>query len=79
MAKSWFVDIRKTAAPPPVNSNPSAMGLTAEEIERLNQRPRNSSLVSTLDAVSSSSEAPRVGNNGHLVSFVQLQRVIATD
>ncbi|XP_052868798.1 cadherin-related tumor suppressor [Anopheles cruzii] len=35
------------------------MGLTAEEIERLNARPRTSSLVSTLDAVSSSSEAPR--------------------
>uniref|UniRef100_A0A182PJ69 Cadherin-related tumor suppressor n=1 Tax=Anopheles epiroticus TaxID=199890 RepID=A0A182PJ69_9DIPT len=34
------------------------MGLTAEEIERLNARPRTSSLVSTLDAVSSSSEAP---------------------
>lgn len=34
------------------------MGLTAEEIERLNSRPRTSSLVSTLDAVSSSSEAP---------------------
>ncbi|KAJ8896879.1 hypothetical protein PR048_002225 [Dryococelus australis] len=36
-----------------------AIGLTAEEIERLNSRPRTSSLVSTLDAVSSSSEAPR--------------------
>lgn len=36
-----------------------AVGLTAEEIERLNSRPRTSSLVSTLDAVSSSSEAPR--------------------
>ncbi|XP_022249667.1 cadherin-related tumor suppressor-like [Limulus polyphemus] len=32
------------------------LGLTAEEIERLNARPRNSSLVSTLDAVSSSSD-----------------------
>ena len=32
-----------------------ALGLTVEEIERLNSRPRNSSLVSTLDAVSSSS------------------------
>lgn len=41
-----------------VGSGP--MGLTAEEIERLNSRPRTSSLVSTLDAVSSSSEAPRV-------------------
>ncbi|KXJ79505.1 hypothetical protein RP20_CCG000580 [Aedes albopictus] len=39
---------------------PGPMGLTAEEIERLNSRPRTSSLVSTLDAVSSSSEAPRV-------------------
>lgn len=38
---------------------PVALGLTAEEIERLNSRPRTSSLVSTLDAVSSSSEAPR--------------------
>ncbi|TMW50753.1 hypothetical protein DOY81_004167, partial [Sarcophaga bullata] len=37
----------------------TSMGLTAEEIERLNARPRTSSLVSTLDAVSSSSEAPR--------------------
>jgi len=37
-----------------------ALGLTAEEIERLNSRARNSSLVSTLDAVSSSSdERPR--------------------
>jgi len=36
------------------------MGLTAEEIERLNSRPRTSSLVFTLDAVSSSSEAPHV-------------------
>lgn len=40
------------------------MGLTAEEIERLNSRPRTSSLVSTLDAVSSSSEALRVGRGG---------------
>lgn len=44
--------------PPPVGNVP--LGLTAEEIERLNSRPRTSSLVSTLDAVSSSSEAPRV-------------------
>lgn len=37
-----------------------SMGLTAEDIERLSGRPRNSSLVSTLDAVSSSSdERPR--------------------
>ena len=34
----------------------ASLGLTAEEIERLNSRPRNSSLVSTLDAVSSSSD-----------------------
>ncbi|CAH1174192.1 unnamed protein product [Phaedon cochleariae] len=53
---------RKTTAPPgQVNSSPAGMGLTAEEIERLNSRPRNSSLVSTLDAVSSSSEAQRGG------------------
>lgn len=42
------------------------VGLTAEEIERLNSRPRTSSLVSTLDAVSSSSEAPR-GRSGAVV------------
>lgn len=53
--------------PPPVTaSNSSGMGLTAEEIERLNSRPRTSSLVSTLDAVSSSSEAPRGAGPGHL-------------
>lgn len=57
---------RKAAAPPPVTSASSGMGLTAEEIERLNSRPRNSSLVSTLDAVSSSSEAPRGSGNNHL-------------
>ena len=34
------------------------IGLTAEEINRLNSRPRTSSLVSTLDAVSSSSGPP---------------------
>lgn len=38
------------------NDNNITLGLTAEEIERLNARPRNSSLVSTLDAVSSSSD-----------------------
>ncbi|XP_037957800.1 cadherin-related tumor suppressor [Teleopsis dalmanni] len=43
----------------------ASMGLTAEEIERLNVRPRTSSLVSTLDAVSSSSEAPRVPGGAH--------------
>ncbi|KAJ8984353.1 hypothetical protein NQ317_003500, partial [Molorchus minor] len=57
---------RKAAAPPPVTSASPGMGLTAEEIERLNSRPRTSSLVSTLDAVSSSSEAPRGGGNNHL-------------
>lgn len=54
---------RKNPGVPPKTPNvPSnvPMGLTAEEIERLNSRPRTSSLVSTLDAVSSSSEAPRV-------------------
>lgn len=35
-----------------------AVGLTADEINRLNARGRTSSLVSTLDAVSSSSGAP---------------------
>ena len=42
------------------------MGLTAEEVERLNSRPRNSSLLSTLDAVSSSSEARGRGVRGPL-------------
>ncbi|KAI8035371.1 hypothetical protein M5D96_011814 [Drosophila gunungcola] len=41
----------------------TSMGLTAEEIERLNGRPRTCSLISTLDAVSSSSEAPRVSSS----------------
>ncbi|XP_046802630.1 cadherin-related tumor suppressor isoform X1 [Lucilia cuprina] len=45
------------------------MGLTAEEIERLNARPRTSSLVSTLDAVSSSSEAPRGPVGAHHLSL----------
>lgn len=57
---------RKAGAPPPVNNSSSGMGLTAEEIVRLNSRPRTSSLVSTLDAVSSSSEAPRGTASGHL-------------
>lgn len=57
---------RKAAAPPPVTSTSPGMSLTAEEIERLNSRPRTSSLVSTLDAVSSSSEAPRGSGNNHL-------------
>ncbi|CRL00705.1 CLUMA_CG013962, isoform A [Clunio marinus] len=56
---------RKNPGVPPKTPNvPSvgnvSMGLTAEEIERLNARPRTSSLVFTLDAVSSSSEAPHV-------------------
>lgn len=38
------------------HENNVSIGLTADEIDRLNHRPRNSSLVSTLDAVSSSSE-----------------------
>lgn len=45
---------RKT---PGTGPDVSAVGLTAEEISRLNSRPRTSSLVSTLDAVSSSSQA----------------------
>lgn len=52
----------KTPNVPTVSKN-VAMGLTAEEIERLNVRPRTSSLVYTLDAVSSSSEAPHVPNH----------------
>uniref|UniRef100_A0A1I8PJD7 Cadherin-related tumor suppressor n=1 Tax=Stomoxys calcitrans TaxID=35570 RepID=A0A1I8PJD7_STOCA len=47
----------------------TSMGLTAEEIERLNGRPRTSSLVSTLDAVSSSSEAPRGPVGAHHLSL----------
>ncbi|XP_017783736.1 PREDICTED: cadherin-related tumor suppressor [Nicrophorus vespilloides] len=56
---------RKVTAPPVTSASPG-MGLTAEEIERLNARPRTSSLVSTLDAVSSSSEAPRGTVPNHL-------------
>ncbi|XP_025835928.1 cadherin-related tumor suppressor [Agrilus planipennis] len=56
----------KPGAPPQVTSSSPGMGLTAEEIERLNLRPRTSSLVSTLDAVSSSSEAPRTAGANHL-------------
>lgn len=56
----------KAGVPPPVTSSSPGMGLTAEEIERLNSRPRTSSLVSTLDAVSSSSEAPRTTGANHL-------------
>lgn len=63
----------KPGPPPPqatiksvVNGGGSApMTLTAEEIQRLNSRPRTSSLVSTLDAVSSSSEVPHVSSVGH--------------
>lgn len=58
---------RKAGVPNQVSgSNTSGMGLTAEEIERLNSRPRTSSLVSTLDAVSSSSEAPPRPQGAHL-------------
>ncbi|XP_044732152.1 cadherin-related tumor suppressor [Chrysoperla carnea] len=56
----------RKAVPQPPNSGNSGMGLTAEEIERLNSRPRTSSLVSTLDAVSSSSEAPHGPHQSHL-------------
>ncbi|KAH8409560.1 hypothetical protein KR222_008523 [Zaprionus bogoriensis] len=50
---------------PPQAPPQTSMGLTAEEIERLNTRPRTCSLVSTLD-LSSSSEAPtpRVSGGG---------------
>lgn len=41
------------------NISRGPMGLTAEEIERLNSRPRISSLVSTLEAVSSSCDVRR--------------------
>lgn len=59
---------RKNQAQNESNSgnNNVPMGLTAEEIDRLNCHPRSSSLVSTLDAVSSSSEAPRTRQNHHL-------------
>lgn len=67
---------RTKAGPPPqapmkvqsVGTVP--MGLTAEEIQRLNARPRTSSLVSTLDAVSSSSEAPHVSGTSHHLSHL---------
>lgn len=50
----------KNPIPHPKTSNVDGpMGLTAEDFERLNTRPRTSSLVSTLDAVSTSSD-PRV-------------------
>lgn len=54
------------------------MGLTAEEIQRLNARPRTSSLVSTLDAVSSSSEAPRVGNAAHHLNHLHHSPAVDT-
>ncbi|XP_017046203.1 LOW QUALITY PROTEIN: cadherin-related tumor suppressor [Drosophila ficusphila] len=53
---------QKPGVPQPTPQQAS-MGLTAEEIERLNTRPRTCSLISTLDAVSSSSEAPRVSSS----------------
>ncbi|XP_026315594.1 cadherin-related tumor suppressor isoform X2 [Hyposmocoma kahamanoa] len=64
---------RKTPSAPPqvpqvVSVGTGAVGLTAEEIERMNARQRTSSLVSTLDAVSSSSEAPRGVGVGHHMS-----------
>ncbi|CAH0406955.1 unnamed protein product [Chilo suppressalis] len=64
---------RKTPSVPPqvpqvVSVGSGAVGLTSEEIERMNARQRTSSLVSTLDAVSSSSEAPRGGGVGHHMS-----------
>lgn len=64
---------RKTPSAPPqvpqvVSVGSGAVGLTAEEIERMNARQRTSSLVSTLDAVSSSSEAPRGGGVSHHMS-----------
>lgn len=51
--------------------NKGPMGLTADEIDRLNGRPRTSSLVSTLDAVSSSSEAPRGSVGAHHLSHMR--------
>ncbi|TDG46679.1 hypothetical protein AWZ03_006859 [Drosophila navojoa] len=48
---------RQKSVAPPQAPPQNSMGLTAEEIERLNARPRTCSLVSTLD-LSSSSEAP---------------------
>ncbi|KAL4715527.1 hypothetical protein ACJJTC_009153 [Scirpophaga incertulas] len=64
---------RKTPNAPPkvpqvVSVGSGPVGLTAEEIERMNARQRTSSLVSTLDAVSSSSEAPRGGGVSHHLS-----------
>ncbi|XP_002037796.2 cadherin-related tumor suppressor [Drosophila sechellia] len=50
---------RQKPGVPQQQAQQTSMGLTAEEIERLNGRPRTCSLISTLDAVSSSSEAPR--------------------
>ncbi|ALC39766.1 ft [Drosophila busckii] len=54
---------QKPVVPHAAPQQSSLGGLTAEEIERLNGRPRTCSLVSTLD-LSSSSEAPRVSNGG---------------
>ncbi|OWR45848.1 cadherin protein [Danaus plexippus plexippus] len=67
---------RKTPSATPqvpqvVSVGTGAVGLTAEEIERMNARQRTSSLVSTLDAVSSSSEAPRGGGVSHHMSHRQ--------
>lgn len=52
------------------------MGLTAEEIHRLNAKPRASSLVSTLDAVSSSSEAPRTPGARHHLTHMHHSPVV---
>lgn len=54
------------------------MGLTAEEIQRLNIRPRTSSLVSTLDAVSSSSEVPHVPNVPHHLNHLHHAATVDT-
>ncbi|GAB0089240.1 Cadherin-related tumor suppressor [Sergentomyia squamirostris] len=70
---------RKNPGPPPQAPNVKAVGsLTAEEIERLNVRPRTSSLVSTLDAVSSSSEAPRVPGAGHHLAHLHHSPAVDT-
>lgn len=67
---------KNSNVPPKSNVQSVPMGLTAEEIERLNARPRTSSLVSTLDAVSSSSEAQRV--SGHQLPHLRHSPVADT-
>lgn len=66
---------RKNPIPHPKTSNVEPMGLTAEDFERLNTRPRTSSLVSTLDAVSTSSDPRVVGS--HLPHMHHSQNVDA--